>query len=196
MRREWRWALVAAGALTAGALGAESYSRLTAPGLAAVATLIAGSHPWRIRDVEVTREGPGQSAVLRIRGEVRRNRSDAKPAAIVVSGVSVGEVIQTPVVFWTLLLLCPARDARERWWRAAVGAPVFIGLEIAFAACQLLYAMAHASALLAGDPNPLPLWERCARLIEAGGGFVLSAAAALLTVAVLQWYRRPRERRA
>jgi hypothetical protein len=193
MRREWGWALVAAGALGAGTLGAESYAQLAAPGLAAAATLIAGSRPWKIRDVAVTREGPGRSAVLRIRGEVRRSRSDSAPAAAVVGRVTVGEVVETPMVFWTLLLLWPARDTRERWWRAVLGIPVFLGLEIALTACQLLYAMADASAVLAGDPDPLPLLERCSRFLEAGGGFVLSAAGALLTVTALQWYRRPRE---
>jgi hypothetical protein len=195
MRHEWYWALVAAGAFAAGALGAESYARLAAPGLAEAATLIAGSHPWKIREVGVIREGPGESAVLRIIGEVRRRREDPAPAAIVVGRVAVGEVVEAPMVFWTLLLVWPARDRRERWLRAALGAPVFLGLEIALAVCQLLYALADASADLAGYPDPLPLWERYSRFLEAGGGFVLSAAAALLTVAALQWYRRPRELR-
>jgi hypothetical protein len=194
MRREWKWALIATGAIAAGACGAESYARLVAPGLAAVATMVASFHPWRIDDLAVVGGSPGRSAVLRMRGEVRRQRSDPLPAVIVVGRVAVGEVIEAPIVFWTLLLLWPARDGRERWLRAALGVVVFLGLEIAFA-CELLYPMADASAVLAGDPDPLPFWERCSQFVEAGGGFVLSAAAALLTVAALQSYRRRRELR-
>jgi hypothetical protein len=195
MRREWYWALFAAGAFAVGVLGAESYARLAAPGLAAAATLIAGAHPWTVHEVTVVREGPGRSSVLRVQGEVRKQSSDPAPATIVVGRIAVGEVVEVPVVFWTLLLLWPARDGRERWLRAAVGVPVFLALEIAFAGCQLLWPMADASAVLAGDPDPLPLWERCSRFLEAGGGFVLSAASALFTVAAVQWHRRPRELR-
>jgi hypothetical protein len=195
MRREGCWALAAAGAIAAGVLGAESYARLAAPGLEAAARLIAAAHPWTVREVAVIREDGAQTAVLRLIGEVRRQSEDPAPAAIVVGRVTVGEVVETPVVFWTLLLVWPARDGRERWLRAALAIPVFLGLEIALTVSQLLYGMADASAELAGYPDPLPLWERCSRFVEAGGGFVVSAAAAILTVAALQWYRRPRELR-
>ncbi len=194
MPREWSWALVAAGACAVGALGAESYARLAAPGLAGATTLLAGSHPWTVREVAVRREGPGGAAVLRMVGEVRRQGADTAPAAVVVCRIAVGEMVQAPLVFWTLLLLWPAQHARERWLRAALGVPVFLAVAIALAACHTLYAFADASAGLAGDPDPLTFAQRVSEFVEAGGGFVLEVVAALLTVAVSQRHGRPRAR--
>jgi hypothetical protein len=192
MQREWLWAFAAAGAFAAGVVGAESYARLVAPAFTAAATLIASAHPWTVREVVVTREGPGQAAVLRLTGEVRRYGGDPKPAALVLARVAVGEVIETPLIFWTLLLLWPAGDVREWLLRAALGVGVFLGLEIALTGCQLLHSLADASAVLEGDRAGLSLWGRWSRFIEAGGGFVLEVSAALLTVAAVQRLRRPR----
>jgi hypothetical protein len=73
---------------------------------------------------------------------------------------------------------------------------VFLGLAVALAGCHMFYAFIDASASLAGDPDPLTFAERVSDFVEAGGGFVLEVAAALLTVAAAQRIGRPDVRRA
>jgi hypothetical protein len=185
MRLEWRWGLVSASAVALGALGAERYAGFTAPFFSAATTAIAAAHPWTVRGVEVARDAAGSGAVLRLSGEVRRP-GESMPAARISSSVAVGEVIDAPLIFWTLVLLWPARDLRQRLMRVALGIPVFLGLEILTTACQLLHPLAEASAILAGDDAPVTLWERWSRFLEAGGRFVLEVSAALCTVAMAQ----------
>jgi hypothetical protein len=184
MRREWRWAIAGVAALTIGVAGAESYARLAAPYYAAVATLIAQAHPWKILGVVVTEEGSAHGAILQLTGEVRRRRDDPKPAARVVSHVQVGEAVETPLVFWTLLLVWPAVSVPRRLIYLAIGIPVFLGLEAVTTACQLVHSMAEASAVLGGDRDPLTVWERWSRFLEAGGAFAVAVLAALFTVAI------------
>jgi hypothetical protein len=199
VRREWRFGLAAAVALAAGATLADPYARLAAPYYAAIDRLIARAHPWTIEQVTVSPDPGGQGAVLRLVGEVRRERSDPKPAAIVVSRVQVGEAIETPIVFWTLLLTWPAASARQRWLRLATGFAVFLGLEAITTAAQLVHSMAVATAVLAQQDPALTLWERWARFLEAGGDFALAVVGALATLAisnaiVLSWVRRAQRR--
>ena len=182
MRPEWRWGIAAAVALAAGASCAEPYARLAAPYYAAVDRLLALAHPWSITEVDVAPDPNSPGVVLRLVGEVRRHRDDLKPAAIVVSRVQVGEAIETPVVFWTLLLTWPAAGRRERWTRLALGAAMFLGLEALTTAAQLIHPMAETAALLAGAP--LTLWERWSRFLEAGGDFAVAVAWALATLAI------------
>ena len=183
MRPEWRFGLAAALALSAGAFCAEPYARLAAPCYAAVDRLVAGLHPWSITEVAVTPDPQSQGVVLRLMGEVRRRRADLQPAALVVTRLQVGEAIQTPLVFWTLLLMWPAATHRERWTRLGVGVATFLGLEIITTAAQLLHPMAEASALLSGQLDLLTPWERWSEFLEAGGNFVVAATAALAAVA-------------
>jgi hypothetical protein len=151
-----------------------------------VTELIARVHPWRVESVTVTADESNHGVVLKLVGEVRRNREDPLPAALVVNRVQVGEVVEAPVVFWTLLLVWPAGSWRHRLLRVAVGIPIFLVLEAATTGCQLVYSMANVSALLAGDSHPLTLWERWSRLLEAGGRFVLEVGAGLLAVALTE----------
>ena len=184
MRLEWRWAIIAALALTIGATCAEGYARLTVPYYTAVTTLIADFHPWRIVSLVVKPDESSHGMVLRLTGEVRRHRDDPLPAAMVVNRVQVGEAIETPVIFWCLLLAWPAQTVRQRLIRLAVGVPVFLALEGVTTACQLVYSMARASAMLAGEQSPLTLWDRWSRFLEAGGRFVVEVTAALVTVGI------------
>jgi hypothetical protein len=184
VRRELRWALVAGGALALGALCATPYARFAAPYYAAVARLIALGHPWQIVSVEVVAGKSSHGAELQLRGEIRRHREDINAGATIVSHVQVGEAVETPVVFWTVLLLWPARSTRQRLVRIALAVPVFLSLEAATTAVQLIHSMAEASALLAGEREPVTLWERWTRFIEAGGRFTLELGAALLTVSL------------
>lgn len=192
MRPEWRFASVAAAALAVGSICAEPYARVAAPYYARIDRLIAAMHPWTIDQIAVTPDPSGHGSVLRLIGEVRRERGDLKPAAIVVSRLQVGEVIEAPIVFWTLLLMWPAASARQRWARLAVGGAVFLGLEVATTAVQLVHPMADVSAILAGEVDPVTPWERWSRLLEAGGDFALAAVAALAALAVTNAIDRPR----
>jgi hypothetical protein len=185
MRREWGWAITAALALTIGATCAEGYARLAVPYYTAVTTFIADFHPWRIVSLVVRPDKSSHSMVLRLTGEVRRHRDDPLPAAMVVNRVQVGEAIEAPVVFWSLLFAWPAQTVRQRLIRLVLGVPVFLALEGVTTACQLVYSMARASAILAGEQSPLTLWERWSRFLEAGGRFVVEVSAALVTVGVV-----------
>lgn len=181
MRPEWRWTIAAAVALSAGSLCAEPYARLATPYYRAVDRFIARTHPWTIEEVAVAEDPISRGSVLRLIGEVRRQRGDARPAATVVNRIQVGEVIETPIVFWTLLLAWPAATGRERGARLAAGVAVFLGLEALTTAVQLIHPMAAAAALLSGAS--LTLWERWSGFLEAGGTFAVATAAALATLA-------------
>jgi hypothetical protein len=183
VRLEWRIGFAALAALLVGALFARPYARLATPYYTAVDRWIAASHPWQVDEVVVT-DMQDHGAILRLTGEVRRRRSDARPAAKVVGRVSVGEAIETPLVFWTLLAVWPAVTSRERWVRLAWGIPVFLLLEAVTTGVQLVHSMAEVSAILGGDENPMTAWEVWSRFLEAGGQFALVAAAAAATVAV------------
>ena len=184
MRREWVWGLAACVALGVGATCAEAYTQLAAPFYAAITSRIAASHPWKILGVTVARDEASHGAVLRLTAEVRRHRGDERPAALVVNTVQVGEVVETPIVFWTLLLLWPVRTRRRLMLRIALGLPFFVGLESATTACQLVHSLAEASALLNGERNPVTSWEHWSRFLEAGGRFVIEVVVALGTVAM------------
>jgi hypothetical protein len=183
MRPEWRFGLVAVLALTAGTAGARYYAQLAVPYYAGAAGLIARLHPWRVVSLKVTNDPRSHGTIVLLKGEVFRNPADPSPAAVVVSRVQVGEVVETPLIFWTVLLLWPAAST-QRWSRLAMGIPVFLVLEALTTVCQLIQPMAAASAMLAGDSDPLTLLDRWSRFLEAGGRFVMEIVAALLTIAI------------
>jgi hypothetical protein len=122
--------------------------------------------------------------------EVRRSQDDLEPAARVIIHVQVGEVIETPVVFWAVVFVWPMATLRRRLVCVAVGIPMFLVLEAATTGCQLVHSMADASAMLAGEADPLTAWERWSRFLEAGGRCALELCAALLTVASSSWIAR------
>lgn len=184
MRSERRWLLAGAAALVIGVIGAEPYARLAAPLYAVLAELKAGDRPWTIARVGVEPDAHGLGAELKLRGTVRRQVFDARPAARVIGRVQVGEVIETPLVFWTVLLAWPASGWRLRAVRALLGAPVYLGLEAATTTAQLMLPLAQASAILAGDRDPLTLWDRWSRFLEAGGQFVVVSGVAMILAAL------------
>jgi hypothetical protein len=188
MRREWRLGLVAVVALVAGTVGARYYAQLAVPYYAGAAGLIVRLHPWRVVSLKVTNDPEGHSTILLLKGAVFRNPADPSPAAVVVNRVQVGEVVETPVIFWTVLLLWPTTST-QRWLRLAMGIPVFLGLEVLTTVCQLIQPMAQASAILAGQSDPLTLWDRWSRFLEAGGRFVVEIVAAVLTIAIADSFR-------
>jgi hypothetical protein len=171
-------------ALAIGVTCAEPYARLAASYYAAVDRLIALSHPWQVISVEVQQGKTNLAAELQLHADVFRHAGALKPAARVVGRVQVGEVIETPIVFWTLLLMWPAASIRQRVIRLVLGIPVFLGLEAITTATQLILPMAQASAMLAGDPDPVTPWDRWSRFLEGGGQFVLASGFAIPVVAM------------
>jgi hypothetical protein len=178
--------VAAVAALAIGATFAEPYGRVAAPYYAAVDRLFAAGHPWTIVSVEVKPGVRSPSPELQLVGEVRRRPEDPRAAGRIISHVQVGEVVETPVVYWTLVLVWPARFMRQRLLSVAVGLPIFLGLEAITTAIQLMHSMAEVTATLAGEVNPLTLWERWSRFLEAGGRFAVEVGAALLTVAIVR----------
>lgn len=182
MRPNIRRGLAAAAALAIGITCAARYAQLAAPYYAAVDRLIAAGHPWEITGVGVS---PGKSKLseeLQMEGYVRRDMDAEKPDARVIGRVQVGEVIETPMVFWTLLLLWPATSIRQRAARLMIGVPVFLGLEAITTATQLALPLAQASAILAGDSDPVTACDHWSRFLEAGGQFVLICCGAFMVV--------------
>jgi hypothetical protein len=184
MRREWRWALAAAVALTVGATCAGAYARLAAPYYAVVTGLLAEWHPWRIDEVVVVDEPNSRGAVLRMTGVVFRQGGDPRAAAQVVMRIHVGETVDVPIVFWTLLLMWPVTAIRQRLLRIAVGVPIFLGVEAATTGCQLIYGMPRAMAMIAGHDNVPTSWDLWVRFLGGGGRLVLALAAALLVISI------------
>jgi hypothetical protein len=183
MRREARWALVAAAALAIGTIGAESYARLLTPYYVAVSRLIAHRHPWTITGVDIAKDTKGPGNVLRLKGLFRERESDPAPAGEIVSQLQVAAVAESPVIFWTVLAVWPVASVRRRLGILLLGIPVFLGLEAATTVCQLLSPFAYGSAVLAGDPNPLTWWDRWSHFLENGGRIALAVTAATLAVA-------------
>ena len=189
MRHEWRWIFAAAATLAAGSMGATSYARLAAPYYTAAARWIALGHPWEVVNIDVSPGNSGRGALLRLTGTVREGAQASQPAAKLISKLQVAAVAESPVVFWMLLSLWPLRSGRERLGLLALGIPVFLFLETATTVCQLLNPLAYASAVLAGNPNPVTGWERWSRFLEAGGRVALAVAAALITITLIQLAR-------
>jgi len=186
VRPEIRWTLAAALALAMGVACAEPYARLAAPYYAAAARLLSLGHPWTIVSVAVKPGTKSPSPELQLVGEIRRRPEDLRPAGKIISHVQVGEAVETPVVFWTLLLIWPANSMRRRLLRLAVGIPPFLGVEAITTSVQLMHSMAEVSAMLAGEMNSVTLWERWSRFLEGGGQFVLACGFALLALVSTQ----------
>jgi hypothetical protein len=97
------------------------------------------------------------------------------------------------MVFWPLLLVWPAISIRQRVTRLMIGVPVFFGLEAITTATQLILPMAQASAILAGDNDPVTGWDRWSRFLEAGGQFVVVCGGAILVSAATGRRSRARQ---
>jgi hypothetical protein len=179
--------------LMIGVTCAEPYARLAAPYYAVVDRFIAWGHPWEVTGVDVRRGKSNLTAELQLQANVFRYQGAPDRAARVVGRVQVGEVIETPLVFWTVLLLWPAASAQQRVIRMVVGIPAFLGLEAMTTATQLILPMAQASAILAGDSNPVTPWDLWSRFLEAGGQFVLALGFAILVAATTRRDRRVNE---
>ena len=186
MRPEFRWGLAAAAALALGVACAEPYARLAAPFYAMVDRRITLHRPWAITSIDVRPGKTPLTAELQLRADVFRYQGAPNRAAQVIGRVQVGEVIETPVVFWTLLLMLPAASLRQRVIRLVLGIPIFFALEAVTTSAQLILPMAQASAILAGGPQLVTPWDRWSRFLEGGGQFVLAAGFAILVASMTQ----------
>ncbi|HEY4445722.1 MAG TPA: hypothetical protein VGN30_15680 [Steroidobacteraceae bacterium] len=185
MRREWRWGIAAVVALSIGAIGAEPYAKLAAPYYTVAARWIAEGRPWQVAGIDVAPNRSGPGSVLRLTGFVRQRADDAQPAANLISKLQVAAVVESPLIFWTVLFLWPVASCRRRVALLALGVPVFLGLEGATTVCQLINPLAYGSAVLAGGSDPVTPWEHWSRFLEAGGRVALAVGAALLVVAIV-----------
>lgn len=186
MRREWRFVLIAVSALVLGAVGAESYARLATPYYLTVARWIARGHLWDVVEMGVgpSRSGPG--TLLRLTGTVRARPEDSRPSGRFIAKLQVAAVVESPAIFWTILLAWPISSFRKRLALLAIGVPIFLGLEAVTTVCQLLNPLAYGSAVLAGDPDPVTLWEHWSRFLEAGGRVALACCASLCAIALVE----------
>jgi hypothetical protein len=191
-RASGRWVVIILSGLWLGSQGASLYAQRMAPIFAAVAGVIAQFHPWKITSVVVIPSEQHVGNVLRLTGEVYQNRGDSQPAAIVNDDLSVGAAIETPLVFWSLVLGWPARTMRQYVIRLAIAVPTFCGLLLSTTMVQLMWYFADVSAVLAGDPAPRTLWALWSRCLESGGRFALEISSALLCVALAQRFGVPR----
>ena len=191
-RPELRWSLAATAALGVGILCAAPYARLAAPYYGFIDGLLAQHRPWEVVRVSVQPGRSAYTAELHMDGYVRRSVASPQHAARVVGRVQIGEVVESPIVFWTLLLAWPAATLRRRVVRLLIGVPVFLGVEAVTTAAQLMLPFAQASALLKGEADPVTAWDYWSRFLESGGQFVVICAAAAVVVALtpVSW-RRP-----
>jgi hypothetical protein len=191
VRRELAVALVALAALAIGAVGAGTYARLALPYYRLASRLLVSGHPWTVTSLNVVRDRGSPGVVLLLTGNVRTSAAAPEIAAAIVSRLHVGAAIEAPLVFFSVLALWPASSRGQRWRMIAAAIPVWLALEVVSVVVPLLEPMASASAILAGDPDPLTLWERWSRFLEAGGRFALAAACALATLALTARGRGP-----
>ncbi len=159
------------------------YARLAAPYYEGIANLFAAVRPWKVVGVTVAPGKSRLSAELQLEGYVSRHVEDAQPAVRVIGREQVGEAVETPVLFWTLVLVWPAGSLRHRATRLTLGIPVWLGLEAATTACQLMLPLVQASAILAGEHDPVTLLDRWCRFLEAGGQFAVVCGCAILLCA-------------
>lgn len=184
MRREYRWAVASIIALTIGVFAANGYARTAIPFYRVVANALTAGHPWKVETVRIRQSDAGPAMELQLVGEVRNRITDPEPAALILSRAQLGSITQNAVVFWLLLLLVPPVSIRQLLLYLAVGLPMFALLESITTVCQLVGPMAYATAVLAGEPDPLTLWERWSRFLQAGGLIVIDICAGLLTVSI------------
>ena len=192
-RHELRWIAAAVVALAIGAIGANLCPDPD-PYYRGAAEILAMGHPWQVMAVELQSPEHGSGAVVRLTGLVKERPEDLRPSGRVRSKLQVAAVVESPIIFWTLLLVWPAQSHRQRLRRAALGLAAFLGLEAATTVCQLLDPLANMSAMLAGDRKPLTSWEMWSRFLEAGGRIVVAITAALLIIAATSRHSPTRAR--
>jgi len=149
--------------------------------------LIAWGHPWEIVAVDVVPNDLGPGSVLKMVANVRRTPADIMPAADTVARVHVGEVVAGPLVFWTLLLMWPARRITLRLCRVIVGFAVFALAEGLTTAVQLMHDLPAISEMLEGVPDPFTPWERWSRFLEGGGHFVIDVCGVVVTLWIARY---------
>lgn len=189
LRPEARWLAGGVAVLVAITALAPVFASWAAPAYGAGARLLATGEPWQIGAVEVATVPGRPDRVLCLTARVQRSDDQPEPSAQVTGRVALGAVAEVPAVYWALLIAWPAQRRRVRVLRLLCGVPVYLALELATTVLGLVHALPEASAILAGNPDPLTGWERWTRFLEAGGRFALILAAALATLALAErWF--------
>jgi Protein of unknown function (DUF2919) len=186
MRIELRVLLGAMLALTVGILCARPYAQFALPYYSSVAGWIAAGHPWQITGLDIAPDDNAPGFVLRLTGAVFKHLGDAQPAGILISKLQVASVIESPVIFWSILIWWPLRSHWERAALLATGIPIFLCLESITTVSQLLTPLAFGSAAIAGKSAVVTPWEYWSRFLESGGRIAMAVVAAVLTVALVR----------
>jgi hypothetical protein len=152
-----------------------------APFDAVVARLLFLGEPWTVAGLEVVGGDTAGASVLQLRAEVRRSAADTDPAARVRTQLQVGAVAETPLLFFSLLLIWPSRSWQWRLMAMGLAAPVWLLLQALATTLPLADDVFTAAAILAGAHDPLTALERWSRFLESGGRIALAISAALLT---------------
>lgn len=165
-----------------GGIAGELYASCAAPLFALLTRWLVHGHPWQVLSVDLISSGADHGRALRLTASVHRHLGD--PGALVVQRLQIGEVIETFAVFWPMLLLWPTGSGRQRLSRCLVGIPVYLLLEAATTAVQLVHNLPQAAAMLEGESDPLTVWERYSRFLEQGGRFAIEVCGALIAVSI------------
>jgi hypothetical protein len=167
-----------------GTLAAAPYARLVAPLLERIAVGLGSVHGWQVEQALVERDARTGATVLRLQGTVRKGRAATDPWARINSHADAGAIVETPIVFLTVLIAWPARSARRRLALLALGLPVLLGVDALASAAALLDGFANAQAALDGRAGSVSAWERWSDFCESGGRVALAIAAAVLLAAL------------
>lgn len=165
--------------------GATSYARLVAPLHALAAATVGQYGGWDVvkADVEDTPGQHGRSLALTV--DLYRRPDDRTAGARVVSRVTVGDVVEGPLVYLGVLALWPLGRWRERGRLLLLALPGLAVVELLTTLPELLHALPAVVRQLAGLPDAETAWDRWSSVLSGGGRFVVELSTALVAVAVI-----------
>lgn len=173
-------------AVATGVLLEHPLARMLVPWYTVASRAWSTGQAWRVESVGLRARGTGLGEEMQLHGQVARSRGDAEAAGLAVAHLQLGRVVVTPLIYWAIVACWPALSWGQRCWRMALGVPVYLALEGVTTAAQLVAPMAQASALLAGESDPMTLWLRWSNFLEAGGQFAVDITAGLATIVLAQ----------
>ena len=165
---------------------AAPYARLVAPFHALAGAIVGRYAGWEVVKTAVE-DTPGQHGrALALTADLYRRPSDRTAAARVVGRVTVGGVVEGPLVYLGLLALWPVRDWRERARLLCLALPGLAVIELLTTLPELLHTLPSVVGEIAGLPQAYTPWDRWTELLSGGGRFAIEVSAALLAIAVIR----------
>jgi hypothetical protein len=161
--------------------------RFAMPFYSVVSRCIADIRGWKVESLELrsSDRGPYGHALV-LTGSVSASPDNGRWARVVTK-LGVGAIVETPLVFWLLLVLWPTRSSREWGWSIFAAVPIFLVLEAATTITQLIHNLPDAEAILAGDLHPVTSWQVWSRFLEEGGRFAVVVLGASMAVSLGRW---------